>query len=82
MSVRPLQVPKPTGADRDVQTKGLGQGQPLPVLEDTEQVKGAGNIDDRLPWLGLLPRGKLDDLLGRLQKLRDPCPGIPPPWAL
>lgn len=60
---------------------GVGTA-PRGVEEDTEQVKGASHIDDRLPGLGLLPRSKLDDLLGCLQKLGHPCPGVAPPRAL
>lgn len=50
--------------------------------EDTEQVEGTSHIDDCLPWLGLLPRSKLDDLLRCLQELGYPGPGVPPTRAL
>lgn len=52
------------------------------TAEDTEQVKGTSHIDDRLPGLGLLPRSKLDDLLGCLEELGYPCPGALPARAL
>lgn len=43
--------------------------------EDTEQVEGSSHIDDGVSGLRLLSRGKLDDLLGRLQELTDSGPG-------
>lgn len=62
---------------------GPGQGPPShSVSEDTEQVEGAGHVDDCLPGLGFLPRSKLDDLLRCLQKLRHPRPRVPPPRTL
>lgn len=66
------------GADR----RPGGRDKPHPIPEDTEQVKGASHIDDRLPRLGFLSRSKLDDLLGCLKKLGHPRPGVPPPGAL
>ena len=62
--------------------KALGRDKRHAIPEDTEQVKGASHIDDRLPRLGLLSRSKLDDLLGCLKKLGHPRPGVPPPGAL
>lgn len=43
--------------------------------KDTEQVKGSSHVDDGVSRLWLLPRCKLDDLLGRLQELRHSSPG-------
>lgn len=40
-----------------------------PAAQDTEEVKGAGDVDDGVSGLRLLPRGELDDFLGCLEEL-------------
>ena len=42
--------------------------------QDTEEVEGPGHIDDGVSGLRLLPRRKLDDLLGGLEELGDAGP--------
>ena len=66
---------KPAGIQTDCPHRALISRYCL-LLEDkdTEEVERPGHIDDGVSRLRLRSRGKLDDLLGRLEELRHSRP--------
>lgn len=63
-----------THSSRGVWKAGVFSAEEM-FQKDTKEVKGSCHIDDGVVWLRFLARGKLDDLLWRLQELRNPRPG-------